>query len=105
MSQPFRRGGRRKAEPDSRVPKLTLGQIEALRLRAAYGKNARASNCRLVPAFSSATPTFFYSSDPNSWVEVLFSVGGENIVRRFCARRSLISRVPFREVHRLYSQS
>jgi len=70
-------------------------------LRAAYGKNARATNCRLVPAFSSATPTFFYSSDPNPWVEVLFSVGGENIVRRFCVHRSLISRVLFKEVHRL----
>jgi hypothetical protein len=83
--------GKRKAEPDPQR-QLEFPSLGQPRLRAAYGKNARASNCRLVPAFSSATPTFFYSSDPDPWVAVLFSVGGENIVHRFCTHRSLISR-------------
>jgi hypothetical protein len=92
--------GKRKAEPDHQR-QLEFPSLGQLRLRAAYGKSARASNCRLVPAFSSATPTFFYSSDPDSWVVVLFSVGGQNIVHRFCAHRSLILRELFREIHRL----
>jgi hypothetical protein len=56
-----------KKESRARPPKAV--RVPRFRARAAYGKNARASNCRLVPAFSSATPTFFYSSDPDPWVE------------------------------------
>jgi hypothetical protein len=81
----------------ARVPKFRATSL-------ACGARQERPGLQLSPRtclFLRATPTFFYSSDPDSWVKVLFSVGGENIVHRFCAHRSLILRELFREIHRL----